>query len=60
MSPASEQGPEVTGTARLVRRAGYGAAFFVASGGALVMEITAGRLLAPYVGMSLYSWTASR
>ena len=22
------------------------------------MEITAGRLLAPYVGMSLYSWTA--
>ncbi len=39
-------------------RAGYGAAFFVASAGALVMEITAGRLLAPYVGMSLYSWTA--
>ncbi len=58
MDPESEQGPEVTGTARLALRAGYGAAFFVASAGALVMEITAGRLLAPYVGMSLYSWTA--
>ncbi len=58
MSPASERGPETTETARLVLRAGYGAAFFVASAGALVMEITAGRLLAPYVGMSLYSWTA--
>ncbi len=58
MSPASEESPEATGPGRLVRRAGYGAAFFVASGGALVMEITAGRLLAPYVGMSLYSWTA--
>ncbi len=58
MSPTIEQGPEATATARLVLRAGYGAAFFVASAGALVMEITAGRLLAPYVGMSLYSWTA--
>ncbi|MHA1152836.1 MAG: fused MFS/spermidine synthase, partial [Alphaproteobacteria bacterium] len=58
MSPTSEQRLEATGTARLVLRAGYGAAFFVASAGALVMEITAGRLLAPYVGMSLYSWTA--
>ncbi len=58
VNPESEQGPEATGTARLAMRAGYGAAFFVASAGALVMEITAGRLLAPYVGMSLYSWTA--
>ncbi len=58
MSLASDERPEATGTARLVQRAGYGAAFFVASAGALVMEITAGRLLAPYVGMSLYSWTA--
>ena len=58
MRPASENRPEATGTARLAMRAGYGAAFFVASAGALVMEITAGRLLAPYVGMSLYSWTA--
>ena len=28
------------------------------SGAALVVEIVAGRLLAPYVGMSLYTWTA--
>ncbi len=58
MNPESEQNPEAAGTARPLLRAGYGAAYFVASGGALVMEITAGRLLAPYVGMSLYSWTA--
>ncbi len=58
MNLESEQRPDATRTARLVLRAGYGAAFFVASAGALVMEITAGRLLAPYVGMSLYSWTA--
>ncbi len=58
MSPTIEQRLEATGGNRLALRAGYGAAFFVASGGALVMEITAGRLLAPYVGMSLYSWTA--
>jgi len=37
---------------------GYGAAVFLGSAGALVLEIVAGRLLAPYVGMSLYSWTA--
>ena len=58
MSPASEERPEAAETARLALRAGYGAAIFVASAGTLVMEITAGRLLAPYVGMSLYSWTA--
>ena len=28
------------------------------SGGALVLEIVAGRMLAPYVGMSVYTWTA--
>jgi spermidine synthase len=33
-------------------------ALFIASAGSLVIEITAGRLLAPYVGMTLYSWTA--
>ena len=58
MNPASEERPEAAETARLALRAGYGAAIFVASAGTLVMEITAGRLLAPYVGMSLYSWTA--
>lgn len=58
MSPTDDERPQPTRGARAAMRAGYGAAFFVASAGALIMEITAGRLLAPYVGMSLYSWTA--
>lgn len=37
---------------------GYGLALFLTSAGALVVEIAAGRMLAPYVGMSLYTWTA--
>lgn len=37
---------------------GYGAVLFLVSAAALVLEIVAGRLLAPYVGMSLYTWTA--
>ncbi|MCP5372898.1 MAG: fused MFS/spermidine synthase [Hyphomicrobiales bacterium] len=36
----------------------YGVAVFVSSACGLVIEIVAGRLLAPYVGMSLYTWTA--
>lgn len=36
----------------------YGAALFLSSAGGLVLEIVAGRLIAPYVGMSLYTWTA--
>lgn len=40
------------------RLAGYGAAVFVSSAGGLILEIVAGRLVAPYVGMSLYTWTA--
>lgn len=40
------------------RQAFYGAAVFLSSAGGLVLEIVAGRLLAPYVGMSLYTWTA--
>ena len=36
----------------------YGAVLFLSSAAALVLEIVAGRLLAPYVGMSLYTWTA--
>jgi spermidine synthase len=31
---------------------------FAASACALVLEITAGRLLAPYLGVSLYTWTS--
>jgi predicted membrane-bound spermidine synthase len=41
-----------------VRRAAYGAALFVAAAGSLVLEIVAARLLAPYVGVSLYTWTS--
>jgi predicted membrane-bound spermidine synthase len=40
------------------RLAFYGVALFLSSAGGLVLEIVAGRLLAPYVGMSLYTWTA--
>ena len=36
----------------------YGIAVFVSSAVTLVLEITAGRLIAPYVGVSIYSWTS--
>ncbi|HSV28134.1 MAG TPA: fused MFS/spermidine synthase [Candidatus Omnitrophota bacterium] len=39
-------------------QAAYGVALFLVSAAALVLEIVAGRLLAPFVGMSLYTWTA--
>src|SRR5262245_21529562 len=45
-------------TAPTRRQAVYGLAVLVAAAGGLVLEIVAGRLLAPYVGMSLYTWTA--
>lgn len=41
-----------------LRRLGYGMALLATSAGALILEIVAGRMLAPYVGMSLYTWTA--
>lgn len=31
---------------------------FIASGCTLVIELVAGRLLAPYIGVSLYTWTS--
>lgn len=34
------------------------AAVFLTAAGSLVIEIAAGRLIAPFVGMSLYTWTA--
>ena len=37
---------------------GYGATVFLSSALLLVLEIVAGRLAAPYVGVSLYTWTA--
>jgi len=42
----------------LVRQVLFGIALFLSSAGGLVVEIVAGRLIAPYVGMSLYTWTA--
>ncbi|MGD8978306.1 MAG: fused MFS/spermidine synthase [Gammaproteobacteria bacterium] len=36
----------------------YGAIVFLSSAIVMVLEIAAGRLMAPYVGVSLYSWTS--
>ena len=41
-----------------LRIAGYGTIIFFSSALLLVLEIVAGRLIAPYVGVSLYTWTA--
>ncbi|HEX6958210.1 MAG TPA: fused MFS/spermidine synthase [Ferrovibrio sp.] len=41
-----------------LRQSGYGLTLFLTSAGALIVEIVAGRMLAPYVGMSLYTWTS--
>ncbi len=47
-----------SGVVRDYRLAWYGAAVFLSSAVVMVLEITAGRLIAPYVGVSLYTWTA--
>lgn len=36
----------------------YGLAVFLSAAVLLVLEIVAGRLLAPYIGVSLYTWTS--
>lgn len=36
----------------------YGLTIFLSSAILLVLEITAGRLIAPYVGVTIYSWTS--
>lgn len=36
----------------------YGVTVFISSAILLVLEIVAGRLIAPYVGVSMYSWTS--
>lgn len=38
----------------------YGTAIFLSAACGLIVKIVVGRLLAPYVGMSLYTWTAIR
>lgn len=43
---------------RRARLRWYVLVIFLSSAALLVLEITAGRLIAPYVGVSLYSWTA--
>src|SRR4051812_25668284 len=58
--PRSVMGPAVsnpaprTGFARL---AGIGVVVFLANAGLLVLQLLAGRLLAPFVGSSLETWT---
>ncbi len=42
----------------MVRQIAYAIALFLSSACGLILEIVAGRLIAPYVGMSLYTWTA--
>lgn len=41
-----------------LRLMGYGATVFAAAGLLMVLEIVVARLLAPYVGVSLYTWTS--
>lgn len=41
-----------------VTLAWYGLTVFLSSAILLVLEITAGRLIAPYVGVTIYSWTS--
>lgn len=50
--------PRQQAISRSMVRAAYGFVVFLSAACALVMEIVAGRLIAPYVGMSLYTWTA--
>jgi len=40
------------------RLALYGFTIFLSSGALLVLEMVASRLLAPYIGVSLYTWTS--
>ena len=41
-----------------IRIAGYGVIIFVSSAILMVIELAAARLIAPYVGVSLYTWTS--
>lgn len=60
---SGSQGSSVAAAAALstgnaARRSAYAAAVLLSSAGGLILEIVAGRMIAPYVGMSLYTWTA--
>jgi len=56
--PSSRSGSPRGGRGGGLRRFGYASALFASSAGGLIVEIVAGRMIAPYVGMSLYTWTA--
>ncbi len=49
--------PSAPGAHR-ARLAGYALTLFLSSAALLVLEVAAGRLIAPYVGVSLYTWTS--
>jgi MFS family permease len=53
----SEHAPAVSPEHRRII-AGYAFTVFLSSALVLVLEIVAGRLIAPYVGVSLYTWTS--
>ncbi|WP_462328506.1 fused MFS/spermidine synthase [Thiohalocapsa halophila] len=57
-SPTAAASPAASHPARRGVLAGYGATVFASSALLLVLEIVAGRLIAPYVGVSLYTWTS--
>lgn len=48
----------MTSNTSKIRLAWYGLTVFLSSAILLVLEITAGRLIAPYVGVTIYSWTS--
>src|SRR3954471_431992 len=57
--PVSAAGPDAGATAGATISPWWAALLaFAASGGTLVLELVAGRMLAPYVGASLYTWTS--
>ncbi|MGD8206647.1 MAG: fused MFS/spermidine synthase [Thiohalocapsa sp.] len=56
--PPSPSPPSPDPASRVRLLWGYGATVLVSSALLLVLEIVAGRLLAPYVGASLYTWTS--
>ncbi len=55
-TPMPASAPRPTGFAR--RLAGVGAVVFLANAGLLVLQLVAGRLLSPFIGSSLETWTA--
>jgi len=50
--------PDLDTRTRRLTLAGYAFTVFLSSALLLVLEIVAGRLIAPYVGVSLYTWTS--